>query len=146
MLKNTMKKIIKSYKAVELSELEGKTKPTIYNNGGLYVPISIPSKRSQKWYSIRYIKKSDLDDYFSSVQKLIRDYYSWKKNVLDFIVADMKSTEEIVKRMLDLNEEFWKLAKWDLEKEKTVLEWVYSDIHWCGWDSSEKYMYFWITA
>ena len=141
-----MKKIIKSYKAVELSELEGKTKPTIYNNGGQYVPISIPSKRSQKGYSIRYIRKSDLDEYFSSVQKLIRDYYSWKKNVLDFIVADMKSTEEIVKKSLDLNTEFRSLAKWDLEKEKTVLEWVNSDIHWCGWDSSEKYMYFWISA
>ena len=60
-----MKKIIKSYKAVELATLENKTKPTIYNNGRLYIPISIPSKRAQKWYSIRYIKKSDLDIYFN---------------------------------------------------------------------------------
>ena len=146
MLKNAMKKIIKSYKAVELSELEGKTKPTIYNNGGQYVPISIPSKRSQKGYSIRYIKKSDIDGYFSSVQNLIRNYYNWDKTIIDFIVADTKSSEEIVKKVLNLNEEFWKLAKWDSEKEKTVLEWVYSDIHWCGWDSSEKYMYFGVTA
>jgi len=146
MLKNTMKKIIKSYKAVELSELEGKTKPTIYNNGGQYVPISIPSKRSQKGYSIRYIKKSDLDEYFMSIYDLIRHYYNGKKSVLDFIVAETNSSEDNVQRMLNLNEEFWELAKWDLEKEKTVLEWVYSDIHWCGWDSSEKYMYFWITA
>lgn len=60
-----MKKIIKSYKAVELAKIEQKTKPTIYNNGRLYIPISIPSKRSQKGYSIRYIRKSDLDDYFN---------------------------------------------------------------------------------
>jgi hypothetical protein len=77
---------------------------------------------------------------------LIRDYYNWNRDVLDFIVADTKSSEENVRRMLNLNEEFWGLAKWDLEKERTVLERVYSDIHWCGWDSSEKYMYFWITA
>ena len=140
------KKMIQAYKAVELAELENKTKPTIYNNGDKYIPIKISSRRSAKGYSIRYIKGSDLDKYFSSVQKLIRDYYNWNKDVLDFIVADTKSSEKIVRRMLDLNEEFWTLAKWDLEKEKTVLEWVYSDIHWCGWDRSEKYMYFWITA
>jgi hypothetical protein len=31
--------------------------------------------------------------------------------VLDFIVADTKSSEENVRRMLNLNEEFWELAK-----------------------------------
>jgi len=60
-----MKEMIQAYKAVELARLENKTKPTIYNNGRLYIPIKIPSKRSQKWYSIRYIKKADLDDYFN---------------------------------------------------------------------------------
>lgn len=60
----TMKIIIKTYKAVELAESEKKTKPTIYNNGRKYIPIQIPSKRSKKGYSIRYIKKSDLDLYF----------------------------------------------------------------------------------
>ena len=64
-----MKKLIQSYKAVELAKLEEKTKPTIYNNGRLYIPIMIPSKRSQKWYSIRYIKKSDLDSYFDRYGK-----------------------------------------------------------------------------
>ena len=141
-----MKKIIKSYKAVELAEMESKTKPTIYNNGKQYIPISIPSKRSQKWYSIRYIKKTDLDEYFTDVLDLIRYYYNWKRSVFDFIVADTNSSEEVVQKMLDLNEDFRKLAKGDLEKEMDVVRWVYSDIHWCGWDSSEKYMYFWITA
>ena len=61
-----MKELIQSYKAIELAGLEWKTKPTIYNNGRLYIPIS---KRSQKWYSIRYIKKSDLDQYFSNKEK-----------------------------------------------------------------------------
>jgi hypothetical protein len=60
----SMKIIIKTYKAIELAELEKKTKPTIYNNGRKYIPIQIPSKRSKKGYSIRYIKKSDLDIYF----------------------------------------------------------------------------------
>ena len=55
--------MIKTYKAVELAELEKKTKPTIYNNGRKYIPIQLPSKRSKKGYSIRYIKKSDLDYY-----------------------------------------------------------------------------------
>lgn len=64
-----MKELIQTYKAVELARIEWKTKPTIYNNGRLYIPISIPSKRSQKWYSIRYIKKSDLDRYFSNKEK-----------------------------------------------------------------------------
>ena len=43
-----MKEMIQAYKAVELARLENKTKPTIYNNGRLYIPIKIPSKRSQK--------------------------------------------------------------------------------------------------
>jgi len=60
-----MKKMIPAYKAVELAKLENKTKPTIYHNGKLYIPITIPSKRAQKGYSIRYIKKSDLDEYFN---------------------------------------------------------------------------------
>lgn len=64
-----MKKLIPSYKAIELSELENKTKPTIYNNGRLYIPITIPSRRAKKWYSIRYIKKSDLDSYFEEYKK-----------------------------------------------------------------------------
>ena len=64
-----MKKLIQAYKAVELAKLEGKTKPTIYNNGRLYIPIRIPSRRSQKGYSIRYIKKADLDSYFESYEK-----------------------------------------------------------------------------
>ena len=73
-------------------------------------------------------------------------YYNWKRSVFDFIVADTNSSEEVVQKMLDLNEDFRKLAKGDLEKEMNVVRWVYSDIHWCGWDSSEKYMYFGITA
>lgn len=64
-----MKELIQSYKAVELARLEWKTKPTIYNNGRLYIPIMIPSKRAKKWYSIRYIKKSDLDSYFEEYKK-----------------------------------------------------------------------------
>lgn len=60
-----MKKLIHAYKAVELAELENKTKPTIYNNWKKYIPIKITSRRSKKGYSIRYIKKSDLDEYFS---------------------------------------------------------------------------------
>lgn len=61
-----MKKLLPTYKAIELAEQEGKTRQTIYNNGRLYIPITIPSKRSKKWYSIRYIKKSDLDDYLNN--------------------------------------------------------------------------------
>jgi hypothetical protein len=64
-----MKRLIPAYKAVELSKLEGKTKPTIYNNGRLYIPIMITSKRAKKWYSIRYIKKSDLDSYLNNDEK-----------------------------------------------------------------------------
>ena len=64
-----MKKLLPTYKAIELSQIENKTKPTIYNNGRLYIPIMIPSKRSKKWYSIRYIKKSDLDLYFEEYKK-----------------------------------------------------------------------------
>ena len=64
-----MKKLIQAYKAVELAEMENKTKPTIYNNGRLYIPVKITSRRSQKGYSIRYIKKSDLDSYFENYGK-----------------------------------------------------------------------------
>ena len=64
-----VKPIIKTYKAVELAILEKKTKPTIYNNGRKYIPIQIPSKRSKKGYSIRYIKKSDLDHYLKENAK-----------------------------------------------------------------------------
>ena len=60
-----MKKILPTYKAIELAELENKTRQTIYNNGRFYIPISIPSKRSKKGYSIRYIKKSDLESYLN---------------------------------------------------------------------------------
>jgi len=63
------KKMIQAYKAVELAELEQKTKPTIYNNGKKYIPIKISSRRSAKGYSIRYIKKSDLDNYFNQMNK-----------------------------------------------------------------------------
>ena len=66
------KTMITAYKAVELAELEKKTKPTIYNNWKKYIPIKIASRRSQKGYSIRYIKKSDLDEYFN--QKIKKDY------------------------------------------------------------------------
>jgi len=61
--------MITAYKAVELAELEKKTKPTIYNNWKKYIPIKIASRRSQKGYSIRYIKKSDLDEYFNQNNK-----------------------------------------------------------------------------
>ena len=64
-----MKELIQSYKAVELAALENKTKPTIYNNGRLYIPIMIPSKRAQKWYSIRYIRREDLDFYLKNPPK-----------------------------------------------------------------------------
>lgn len=60
-----MKEMIQAYKAIELAEAENKTRQTIYNNGRLYIPISIPSKRAKKGYSIRYIKKSDLDAYLN---------------------------------------------------------------------------------
>jgi hypothetical protein len=63
------KTMITAYKAVELAELEKKTKPTIYNNWKKYIPIKIASRRSQKGYSIRYIKKSDLDEYFNQNNK-----------------------------------------------------------------------------
>ena len=63
------KTMITAYKAVELAELEKKTKPTIYNNWRKYIPIKIASRRSQKGYSIRYIKKSDLDEYFNQNNK-----------------------------------------------------------------------------
>jgi hypothetical protein len=43
-----MKKIIQSYKAIELAEQEGKTRQTIYNNGRLYIPIMVKSKRAKK--------------------------------------------------------------------------------------------------
>lgn len=66
------KTMITAYKAVELAELEKKTKPTIYNNWRKYIPIKIASRRSQKGYSIRYIKKSDLDEYYN--QKIKKDY------------------------------------------------------------------------
>lgn len=64
--------MITAYKAVELAELEKKTKPTIYNNWRKYIPIKIASRRAKKWYSIRYIKKADLDEYFN--QKSKSDY------------------------------------------------------------------------
>ena len=63
------KKMIQAYKAVELAELENKTKPTIYNNWKKYIPIKIASRRAKKGYSIRYIKKSDLDNYFNQKNK-----------------------------------------------------------------------------
>lgn len=66
------KTMITAYKAVELAELEKKTKPTIYNNWKKYIPIKIASRRSQKGYSIRYIKKTDLDEYYN--QKIKKDY------------------------------------------------------------------------
>ena len=66
------KDMITAYKAVELAELEKKTKPTIYNNWKKYIPIKIASRRSQKGYSIRYIKKTDLDEYYN--QKIKKDY------------------------------------------------------------------------
>lgn len=68
-LTDQMKKMIQAYKAVEMARLENKTKPTIYNNGRLYIPIMVTSKRAKKWYSIRYIKKSDLDSYFKNYGK-----------------------------------------------------------------------------
>ena len=64
-----MKKLVQSYKAIELAEQEGKTRQTIYNNGRLYIPIMVKSKRAKKWYSISYIKKSDLDSYFEEYKK-----------------------------------------------------------------------------
>lgn len=63
------KTMITAYKAVELAELEKKTKPTIYNNWRKYIPIKIASRRSQKGYSIRYIKKTDLDEYLEGNDK-----------------------------------------------------------------------------
>lgn len=63
------KTMITAYKAVELAKLEKKTKPTIYNNGKKYIPIKISSRRAKKWYSIRYVKKSDLDEYFNQMNK-----------------------------------------------------------------------------
>ena len=77
-----LNELLKTYKAIELAKQEGKTRQTIYNNGRLYIPIMIPSKRSQKWYSIRYIKKSDLDSYLNSNGENGRVYKSTKASNL----------------------------------------------------------------
>lgn len=68
----SMKKLIQAYKATELAIIEKRTKPTIYNNWKKYIPIKIASRRAKKWYSIRYIKKVDLDNYFNQNTK--KDY------------------------------------------------------------------------
>lgn len=81
-----MKKLIQAYRAVELSKLENKTKPTIYNNGRLYIPIKIASKRSQKGYSIRYIKKSDLDHYLWNMIRIKTAINSIKELNVEWIM------------------------------------------------------------
>ena len=60
-----MKRLVEAFKAVELARLDNKSKPTIYNNNKKYIPIKISSKRSQKGYTIRYVRKTDLDMFLS---------------------------------------------------------------------------------
>ena len=63
-MKKGDKKFVEWFKGMELALVEGKTKPTIYHNWRKYIRVKLKNKRSSKWYSIRYIRKKDLDNYF----------------------------------------------------------------------------------
>ena len=58
------RKMVECFKGLELARLEGKTKPTIYNNWRKYVRVMFKNKNNAKGYSVRYIRKKDLDNYF----------------------------------------------------------------------------------
>lgn len=57
--------LVKSYKASELAWIEKKNAKTIRNNNKKYIAIRVDTydskKRSKRGYSIRYIRKSDLN-------------------------------------------------------------------------------------
>ena len=56
--------MIESYKATELALLEKKSEKTIRNNKKKYIPIivrSYRSKQNKKWYSVRYIRRADIE-------------------------------------------------------------------------------------